>query len=106
MQCNVQLWLVMFVVYSGVDDALALLLAFSMAKRDAECEIIAITTVFGNTTLQHVNRNVATLLKYASVTHIPVYHGAASAMVVPPPPEEEESFHGYDMPADKHEFDP
>lgn len=77
---------------TGVDDAFGLLLALSMTKRNPECELRAITTVFGNTSLENVNRNVATLLAHAGFPEVPVYHGAARALVVPPPPEN--SFHG------------
>src|SRR3546814_6095080 len=86
---------------AGVDDAIALLVALSVAKSNSGCELCAITTVFGNTTLENVNRNVATLLAHADAVDVPVYHGAARALVVPPPPLEEK-FPGYKVRSEEH----
>lgn len=77
---------------AGVDDAFGILLALSIAKSNPDFELCAITTVFGNTTLENVNRNVATLLAHAGCADVPVYHGAPTALVVSPPIEK--SFHG------------
>jgi pyrimidine-specific ribonucleoside hydrolase len=62
----------------GHDDALAILLA---ARR---LEVVGITTVAGNQSLDKVTTNALKVLELAGLTHIPVAAGAAFPLVRPP----------------------
>lgn len=59
----------------GYDDALAILLA---AKR---LNLVGLTTVFGNETVDNTTINCLKLLEYAGLTHIPVAKGASAPLV-------------------------
>lgn len=62
----------------GHDDALAILLA---ARR---LEVLGITTVAGNQSLEKVTTNALKVVELAGLTHIPVARGAAFPLVRPP----------------------
>lgn len=62
---------------TGVDDAFALMLALS---RD-DVDVVAITCVNGNTTLDQVAVNVMKVLEVCQRTDVPVYKGAAKAFI-------------------------
>ena len=61
----------------GVDDAQAILMI--LARRDVD--LVAITTVYGNTFVEQVGRNVRRLLRVSERTDIPIYTGANAPMV-------------------------
>ena len=63
----------------GVDDAMALLLAL----RSPEIEVIGLTTVFGNSTVDVTTRNALNLLALAGRKDIPVARGAGCPLVMP-----------------------
>jgi purine nucleosidase len=62
---------------TGVDDALALLLALA----SPELEVIGCTTVAGNVTVDLTTRNTLAVLELAGRTDIPVAMGAAAPLV-------------------------
>lgn len=62
----------------GHDDAMAILLA---AKR---LDVLGITTVAGNQSLDKVTMNALKVVELAGLTHIPVARGAAYPLVRPP----------------------
>jgi purine nucleosidase len=66
----------------GVDDAMALLLALS----SPEIEVLGLTTVFGNTSIEGTTRNALNLLNFAGRADIPVARGAGRPMVKSPGP--------------------
>lgn len=55
----------------GVDDAIALLLAFA----SPEFDLLGITTVAGNVPLGHTHTNARKICELAQVSHVPVYAG-------------------------------
>lgn len=61
----------------GLDDALAILLAHG----DPDIELVAITTVGGNVSLENTTRNALQLAEYLGITEIPVAAGAAEPLV-------------------------
>ena len=63
----------------GHDDAIALLLALA----SPEVEVLAVTTVAGNATLEHTTRNALTVLEVAGRTDIPVAAGCARPFARP-----------------------
>ncbi|XP_053652086.1 inosine-uridine preferring nucleoside hydrolase isoform X2 [Cherax quadricarinatus] len=65
---------------AGVDDALAIFMALAAHKRK-EIEVIAVTTVQGNTEVHNVNTNVLRILNTAALLEIPVYSGATKSLV-------------------------
>jgi len=67
---------------TGVDDAMAILMALEAHKRGV-VEVLAITAVAGNCPLPDVLRNILRTLDAAGCPDIPVYRGAAEALVVP-----------------------
>ncbi|CAB0002664.1 unnamed protein product [Nesidiocoris tenuis] len=82
---------------AGVDDAWAI---FLLLKAEPRNQVLALTCVNGNTSLENVCRNNLRLLAQLNERQIPVYKGAVSALV---PPEKEslsnftsdiEFFHG------------
>lgn len=73
----------------GVDDALALLMAFD----DPRHEVIGLTVAAGNVGLQHTVRNALKLCEVAGV-HPPVFAGAAVPLVIAP--EDAAYVHGLD----------
>lgn len=62
---------------AGVDDAQAIMMA--LAHPDAE--IAAITTVTGNIHVDHVTRNIFTILEIMQAGDIPVFRGAEKPLV-------------------------
>lgn len=65
----------------GVDDAMAIF----YAVRDPAIELIGLTTVFGNVTVDIATRNALCLLDRVGLD-VPVAAGAAQALVLPPSP--------------------
>ena len=65
----------------GVDDALALLMAFN----DARHEIVGLTIAAGNVGLQYTVRNALKLREVAGRTDIPVFAGAPAPLLHPSP---------------------
>ncbi len=61
----------------GHDDAVALLYAA------AHCDLVGLTTVYGNQSIEHVTRNALSLCRLAGL-HIPVGRGAGRPLVGPP----------------------
>ena len=57
----------------GVDDAMAI--AFALAHPDLE--LLALTTVFGNVSVEQATQNALSILDYLGAEHIPVAAGAA-----------------------------
>ncbi|XP_066989767.1 nucleoside hydrolase-like isoform X3 [Macrobrachium rosenbergii] len=68
---------------AGLDDALAIFMALAAHKKK-QIEVIAITTVQGNTKVENVNSNVLRILETANLLgKIPVFRGASKALVHP-----------------------
>lgn len=67
-------------VDTGIDDALAILLAV----RHPALDVRGITTVVGNVDLEQVTRNTIQVLDVADAGSIPVVSGAARPLVAPP----------------------
>lgn len=65
----------------GVDDALALLMAFN----DRNHDIVGLTVVAGNVGLQHTVRNALKLCEIAGRGDIPVFAGTAAPLLHPSP---------------------
>jgi inosine-uridine nucleoside N-ribohydrolase len=63
----------------GHDDAIALLLALA----SPEVEVVGVTTVSGNQTLEKTTANALKILEFVDRTDIPVHAGAARPMVRP-----------------------
>ncbi|HWK25250.1 MAG TPA: nucleoside hydrolase [Solirubrobacter sp.] len=63
----------------GHDDAMAILLAVA----SPELELVAVTTVAGNQTLEKVTANALRVLDVAGADHVPVAAGADRALVHP-----------------------
>lgn len=57
----------------GVDDAGALLIALDDHKQ-GKVKILAITTAFGNTSVDYVDKNVCRVLELAKVTDVSASH--------------------------------
>uniref|UniRef100_A0A087YCG4 Si:dkey-4e7.3 n=1 Tax=Poecilia formosa TaxID=48698 RepID=A0A087YCG4_POEFO len=74
----------------GVDDAQAIMLALAAPK----VEILGITCVHGNTTVDNVYKNVLRVLKTCKKPKIPVYKGAAKSILGIKVGDE--NFHGKD----------
>ncbi|TBL80167.1 nucleoside hydrolase [Paenibacillus thalictri] len=64
-------------VDTGVDDALGILLAI----RSGELDILGITTVNGNVSLEQATVNTCKILQLAGAEHIPVVKGADRPMI-------------------------
>lgn len=56
----------------GIDDVLAIL----MALGSDEYDVVGLTTVMGNTTIEHTTQNALALLEFVDRTDIPVAQGA------------------------------
>lgn len=63
----------------GVDDAMALLLALA----SPELEVLGVTTVFGNATVEQTTRNAQHVLEVAGRTDVPVIAGAGQPLSRP-----------------------
>ncbi|WP_305804123.1 nucleoside hydrolase [Stenotrophomonas sp. YIM B06876] len=74
----------------GVDDALALLMAFA----DVHHEVVGLTVAAGNVGLQHTVRNALKLCEIAGREDVPVFAGAADPLVYPA--EDAAHVHGVD----------
>jgi len=66
---------------TGIDDAMAILFAL----RSPALEVVGITSVFGNTTLQNATANALRLVELAGAS-VPVARGAAAPLVKEPRP--------------------
>ena len=64
----------------GVDDTMAILLAF----RSPELDVIGLSAVFGNSTVQNTARNALFLVELAGNRQIPVAGGAGIPLVISP----------------------
>jgi len=82
---------------AGVDDCAALLIAFA----NKTINIVAITCVFGNTTLDNVVKNVTKILEVVD-RKIPVYVGAQKPLVEPRP--EKDDYYGLDGLGDSEKY--
>ncbi len=89
----------------GVDDALALLMAFN----DQRHEVIGLTIAAGNVGLEHTVRNALKLCEICGRTDIPVFAGAPAPLLHPAPDagyvHGQDGFGdiGYDVPAKQAE---
>ncbi len=63
----------------GIDDSMAILFAL----RSPELEVVALTTVFGNTDVDHCSQNALRLVELEGHGDIPVARGAAKPLVQP-----------------------
>ncbi|XP_063593633.1 nucleoside hydrolase-like isoform X2 [Penaeus indicus] len=80
---------------AGLDDALAIFMALESHKR-GDLEVVAITTVHGNTKVDNVCVNVLRILQTADLLEeIPVFVGARESLVHPWV-DPGEPFHGHD----------
>ncbi|XP_063840419.1 nucleoside hydrolase-like isoform X2 [Scylla paramamosain] len=79
---------------AGIDDALAIFMALEAHRRGC-LEVLAITTVHGNTAVHNVNNNVFRILRLANMLEVPVYSGASQSLVHPYI-HGDEPFHGKD----------
>ena len=66
----------------GIDDTAALLFAFG----SPELEVEALTTIFGNVSLEQCTRNALIILEAAGRADIPVYQGVARSFGLGDPP--------------------
>lgn len=66
----------------GIDDTAALLFAFG----SPELEVEALTTIFGNVSLEQCTRNALTILQAANRPDIPVYQGVSRSFGLGEPP--------------------
>ena len=66
----------------GIDDTAALLFAFE----SPELEIEALTTIFGNVSLEQCTRNALTILQAAGLPEVPVYQGVPRTFGLGDPP--------------------
>lgn len=78
---------------TGVDDAMAILMALEAHKRGA-VEVVAITAVAGNCPEPDAVRNILRTLDAAGCPNIPVHRGASSGLVVEY--DHQEHYHGMD----------
>jgi inosine-uridine nucleoside N-ribohydrolase len=65
----------------GLDDTAAILFTLACPER---VTVEMFTTVFGNTTIEHVTRNMLSILDVAGHNEIPVYQGAARPLLREP----------------------
>ena len=84
----------------GIDDTAALLFAFG----SPELQIEALTTIFGNVSLEQCTRNALTILQAAGLAEIPVYQGVSRTFGLGDPPyaphiHGADGLGGADMPA-------
>lgn len=89
---------------SGADDALALLLLLGTAGMD----ILAATTVAGNSTIGNVTRNACAILDLAGRRDIPVHSGEPGPLARPLPKaviHGEHGIEGIDMRATRYDLD-
>lgn len=65
----------------GIDDAMAILFAIA----SPEIDLLGITTIFGNATIENSTRNASYLIERTGLD-IPVVQGAGFPLVIPPEP--------------------
>ncbi len=70
---------ILFDTDPGIDDAMALL----MLARDPRAELVGVTTVFGNASIETTTGNALALCERFAI-EVPVARGAARALVKPP----------------------
>jgi len=63
----------------GIDDALAI----AMLLESPEIDIVGISSIFGNATIEHTTRNAALFVESAGLTRIPFAKGAALPLNIP-----------------------
>ena len=63
----------------GIDD----LIALALALRSPELRLVAVTTTYGNATLQHTTRNARDLLMHVGRRDLPLFPGAAHPLERP-----------------------
>ena len=66
-------------VDTGIDDAMAI----ALATRSDTCELVAVTTVAGNTTIDNATRNSLDVLDMLGRSDVPVHRGASRPLVRP-----------------------
>ncbi len=66
-------------VDTGIDDAMAI----ALASRSESCELVAVTTVAGNTTIDHATRNSLDVLDLMGRADVPVHRGASRPLSRP-----------------------
>ena len=76
----------------GIDDVAAILLALA----SSELEVLALTTVYGNSSVDACTGNALHLLKTAGRTDIPVYRGAGKPLLRPANEGWAAHIHGFD----------
>jgi inosine-uridine nucleoside N-ribohydrolase len=64
-------------VDTGIDDAAAICLTL----HSPEAELLSISTVAGNTTIENATRNTLDVLDFLGATEVPVYRGASHPLV-------------------------
>lgn len=64
-------------VDTGIDDAVAIALALA----DPRAEVVAVSTVAGNTRVEQVVKNTLKVLGYLGADHVPVHRGASKPLV-------------------------
>jgi inosine-uridine nucleoside N-ribohydrolase len=62
----------------GIDDAMAILLAFA----SPEIEVVGLTTIFGNVQTHLATQNALRLVEFAGRPHVPVAQGAEQPLVI------------------------
>src|ERR1700761_8577872 len=62
---------------TGIDDAVAVVLALA----EPRLHVLAITSVFGNASVEHTTENTLTLLDLLGARHVPVARGAAAGLI-------------------------
>lgn len=62
----------------GIDDAMAILLAFA----SPEIEVVGLTTIFGNVQTHLATQNALRLVEFAGLPHVPVAQGAEQPLVI------------------------
>jgi len=77
----------------GLDDASAIFMA-TKAHKSGVINILAVTAVHGNTSLDNVVNNIARTMKAADLNRIPIYKGTHVSVLEPVP--NEDPFHGHD----------
>lgn len=64
-------------VDTGIDDAAAI----ALALHSDEAEVLSLSTVAGNTTIEHATRNTLDVLDLLGAANVPVYRGASRPLV-------------------------
>jgi inosine-uridine nucleoside N-ribohydrolase len=62
---------------TGIDDAVAVVLALA----EPRLHVLAVTSVFGNASVEHTTENTLTLLDLIGARHVPVARGAAAGLI-------------------------